>query len=70
MTTFEIRLRENDQKVITLTDLRYSITVLRNSSTNEVIEAYFEILPSGRKFDGLTFKLIINGVERRFLEDI
>jgi len=70
MTTFEIRLRNNDQHVATFEDLRYSITVHRDAPTNNLISAYFEILPSGRKFDGLTFKLFINGVERKFLEDM
>lgn len=70
MTTFEIRLRENDQHVVTLEDSRYSVTTFRNAVTNEVYEAYFEILPSGRKFDGLTFKLFINGIENKFLENL
>ncbi len=69
MTQFRIlNIISNESEIIS--SERYSVTVIRNAATNQVIEAYFEILPSGRKFDGLTFRLFINGVERRFLEDM
>lgn len=68
METFEIRLRKNDEYVDTFEDLRYSVTVVRNAATNEVYQTYFELLPSGKKFDGLVYKLFINGVEKEFLK--
>lgn len=64
---FDINSRENNQNIETIYDKRYETTVLKNSATNEIYKAYFKIMPSGKQFDSLKYRLFINDVEMELL---